>query len=654
MNTFGTKGCRQIALQVEAHYATRWLVGVLLALLSALTYWLYQQGFSAGFQFDDAPSIGGVSRVSDLSTAMAYLFDGRSGSVGRPLSLATFLLQKASWPHDPAAFFMVNTLIHLFNGVLVFWLSFRLTKFPPKKLHSPLWFSLAVSALWLTLPLHASASLMAVQRMTTLSSMFMLLGLIGYVSGRAILDTLPVRAYWVMSTSVVLGMALAVLCKEIGVLLPLYVLVLEIAFIQVSAVPTDLRFKRWVWIFLGAPILLLFVYFIYRWPTLTGVYATRSFTLYERLLTEPKILWEYIDHIFLPHRSGIGPYQDNYPVSRGLFDPGLTAAAILAWVSVIFAAWWFRKHSPLILFAVLWFLAGHLIESTFIPLELYFEHRNYLASYGLLLAVTALIWNVPVKVRRAALTGLLLMVVLRVFVLHEVTSTWGQPLLSAKLWAEDHPQSLRAIAFLAKSYSDAGNEEAARQTIMSGYARNRNDSGLALHTVYSNCKHDSQPEFLVRIREIEPALFAGALAKNTPILLRKMLEAHQQGACPHLTMGDLFRITELLLENPRYQAFSGIMVDLHFFKNKLYTIEGKTDLAIREILIAFDTQKEYAIALAAARAMVNVERHGEAVAFLDRAMSFAPRNPLLKQRWKAEFEKFKLSIREALNKSAAL
>lgn len=624
-----------------------WIVTGLLALLSLLTYWLYQQAFAAGFQFDDAPSISGVSRVQDLSSAMAYLFDGRAGSLGRPLALATFLLQKESWPDDPGAFFMINTLIHLFNGILVYLLSYRLTQFFSGTIRNPNWFSLAVTALWLTLPLHLSASLMAVQRMTTLSSTFMLLGLIGYVSGRAVLDKSPRRAYWLMSVSVIMGTVLALLSKETGALLPLYILTLETTFIRTMINhPVDVKLKRWIWFFLGLPNLFLIAYFAYRWPTFMNVYATRSFSLSERLLTESRILWEYISQIFLPARHGIGPFQDNYPTSRSLFEPGVTAVAILAWVSVISAAWWFRQRYPLVLFAVLWFFAGHAIESSFLPLELYFEHRNYLASFGPLLAATALIWNVPAKIQRVAYVGLVFMILLRLFVLSEVTHLWGQPLLSAKLWAEEHPQSVRATLFLAKTYSDAGYQEEARQAILEGYARNGNESALALHTVYSSCLHDNHSEFLSRLKKIEPVLSTGAMGKNAPILLRKMLEAQQSGACPHLTLNDLLRISNLLLSNPHYQAFTGIQVDLHFFKNSLYTLEDRPDLAIREIQLAFDIQKEYAIALAAARAMANVGRRDDAIAFLDRAITYAPRNPILKQRWKMEIEKLRSTVEQ--------
>ncbi len=46
-----------------------------------------------------------------------------------------------------------------------------------------------------------------------------------------------------------------------------------------------------------------------------------------------------------------------------------------------------RKKWPLFAFAVLWFFAGHALESTFLPLEYFFEHRNYLPLLGPIFAL---------------------------------------------------------------------------------------------------------------------------------------------------------------------------------------------------------------------------------------------------------------------------
>ena len=88
------------------------------------------------------------------------------------------------------------------------------------------------AALWVVLPLISTASLLVVQRMTILNVLFGLLGIAGYLAARATIDRAPRRALVLMGLSLFLGTSLSVLAKESGILLPLYVLVLEATLLQ--------------------------------------------------------------------------------------------------------------------------------------------------------------------------------------------------------------------------------------------------------------------------------------------------------------------------------------------------------------------------------------------------------------------------------------
>ena len=48
--------------------------------------------------------------------------------------------------------------------------------------------------------------------------------------------------------------------------------------------------------------------------------------------------------------------------------------------TIIIAAILFSRKQPLICFCIIFFFLNHLIEGTIIPLELFFEHRNYIPS----------------------------------------------------------------------------------------------------------------------------------------------------------------------------------------------------------------------------------------------------------------------------------
>ena len=55
------------------------------------------------------------------------------------------------------------------------------------------------------------------------------------------------------------------------------------------------------------------------------------------------------------------------------------------------AVFWYRKYRPLVALGIALFLGCHLLTGTILPLELVYEHRNYFASFGLLLAIVPLL-----------------------------------------------------------------------------------------------------------------------------------------------------------------------------------------------------------------------------------------------------------------------
>jgi uncharacterized membrane protein YhfC len=89
---------------------------------------------------------------------------------------------------------------------------------------------------------------------------------------------------------------------------------------------------------------------------------------------------DYLSLLWLPRPFSSGLFNDQYAASTSLIHPLSTLWALLAMVALISGAWWFRRRYPAWSLAVLFFFAGHLLESTSIPLELYFEHRNYVPA----------------------------------------------------------------------------------------------------------------------------------------------------------------------------------------------------------------------------------------------------------------------------------
>ena len=336
--------------------------------------------------FANLDALGKYGGIHNWETFKLYLSGDISGPGGRFISLLSLLINDNGWPSNPFLFKYTNLLLHLLTGILLTWLIYRLMlarRHPERRENRAALIALFTAALWLLHPLNISTTLYVVQRMAILSALFSIMGLLLYVGGRNLLASKPRQAYLWMTLSVTLCTPLAFFSKENGALLPLLILAMEYTVLRHpnSQQPAS----HWILIFLGLPTLLLIGYFVTHWYVVLAGYQIRPFTLTERLLTESRIVLQYLHHLLLPKLGGSGIFNENPVLSHGRLDPPMTSIAAFVIITSTLGAWWARVRYPLVSLAILFFFTGHLLESTFIPLELYFEHRNYLPSIFLFL-----------------------------------------------------------------------------------------------------------------------------------------------------------------------------------------------------------------------------------------------------------------------------
>src|SRR4029079_929236 len=118
--------------------------------------------------------------------------------------------------------------------------------------------------------------------------------------------------------------------KECAVLLPLYAACTELTL-------TGLRNRNGsfsrpaIWTFAITLVLPLVagLMWIGSW-VFRSISSFRSFSIGERLLTEPRVLVDYIGWTLLPSLNSLTFYHDDLAISHGLLDPPTTLAAILA------------------------------------------------------------------------------------------------------------------------------------------------------------------------------------------------------------------------------------------------------------------------------------------------------------------------------------
>ena len=428
-----------------------------LYLLLLLTVCCYAIGLDSSFYLDDFGNLSELAEVEN-NGFFYYIFSGIAGPSGRPLSLLTFALQYPAWPDYPAAFKAVNLAIHCLNGILVWLISARLIALLEPDRGRRRLFVFFTTALWLLHPLQLSTVLYVVQRMTLLSALFTLAGIWAYLCYRdEVIQRPGPRAHLKFMAPVALCLVLAILAKENGILLLLYIIVIE----KTLYASRGAGLKDGLLRVLALPLLALLAYLLRDFDGLINSYHNRPFTLTERLLTQPSVLLVYLKNILLPMYGAYGIYHDDFPASAGLLAPPYTLLAIAGLLLLFLAGLGFRKSAPVFGFAVLWFLAGHALEASFVNLELYFEHRNYLPSLGVLFGLNYLLLKFIKRRqyrRSAGLAGLVYgALVMGAFYL-EVT-LWSEPRLQALEWARNQPASERVLTNLAYELADSGQYE---------------------------------------------------------------------------------------------------------------------------------------------------------------------------------------------------
>lgn len=447
----------------------------------ALGVAVYLPGLPGDFVFDDFANIVNNpavrSPILSLDGLWQSVLAAPMGGLLRPISMLSFILNSEWFGLSPATFKAVNIVVHLGCGILLWCVARELLRAYASVNRRDIgnvtlqWLSLAATALWLVHPLNLTVVLYSVQRETSLAALFTALAILAYLAGRRRQEHGKGRVLiWLISPLCTL---LGMLSKENAALTPLYLLVIEWTVLRFQS--RDERGRRelyWYFtVFLLLPMLAVAGLMVARPGFFLAGYAARDFTLYQRLLSESRIVLDYLRWLAMPDLSQLGLFHDDILPSRGLLQPVSTIPSLAGVIALIAAAIWLRRRLPLLSFGILWFFAGQLMESTVLPLELVFEHRNYLPSFGLILGIVGTVypWADGLGYGRLA-KGLLGMAVAVLALTTAMRSLeWRSDLSFAQYESQHHPHSPRALTELEWGYMryaiDTGNPAAVTATV---------------------------------------------------------------------------------------------------------------------------------------------------------------------------------------------
>jgi tetratricopeptide (TPR) repeat protein len=223
-------------------------------------------------------------------------------------------------------------------------------------------------------------------------------------------------------------------------------------------------------------------------------YERREFGLYERVKYQFPIMGDYILKIVLPRVSDFNLFSGEYEVISGrefTYTDYLRSFVTVSFLMILVTS--IRWKRWLAVLGLSWFFIFHIFESTFYPLETYFEHRNYLPGIGLILFIVATANTLFEKIskdvflRRGVLVAGILYLSSSLFLL---SLTWAKPDRLFLKWEMDEPESARAKVVYASILEQKTFQENSVEHIDQAIELRPEAIGLHLKKIRLICEFD--------------------------------------------------------------------------------------------------------------------------------------------------------------------
>jgi tetratricopeptide (TPR) repeat protein len=354
-------------------------------ILFILVFVAYGNTFRSSWHLDDYPSIveNKKIQVTDLTLQNLHrsLQHPNNETLWRPLAHLSFALNWYAGRDNVFSYHVVNVLLHFLTAWMLYLTISTLLKTPnlqAKYSATSHVISSLATVLWVINPIQTQAVTYIVQRMTILAAFFFIACIYCYLVARLTgSERQRILTFICCATCFLMGIA----AKENAALLPLTIIMVEALFFQNLGNPQTRRKVLAIQSVGGFAVVILGGLFFYEGDLLSvfSGYGDRYFGPLERLMTQPRVLIFYLSLIFCPLPGRLSIDHD-FILSTSLLHPWTTLPAIVLVVVIIIGALFQARQRPLLSFIILFFFLNHLLESTIIPLELVFEHRNYLPS----------------------------------------------------------------------------------------------------------------------------------------------------------------------------------------------------------------------------------------------------------------------------------
>ena len=523
---------------------------------------IYSNTFQVPFVFDDQYTIQENEKIRNPGNF--YVPDVLRSP--RPLVDYTFALNYHFGKLQVFGYHLVNLLVHIANGILVFFLSQVLFRKLSGADSGNTYLSALFAALVFTAhPLQTQAVTYIAQRYSSMAAFFYLGSVFSYLIARDVNSAQrPVVRYGFYLISILCGM-FAFLSKQNSASLPLAILLFEYACYD----QTWKGWKKKLWIILPGVLLSGFVYaynmglfrheiqFATLLEDVSGItHETQGVGRWRYLCTQFNVISVYIRLLLIPINQNL---DYSYPFKTGFFD-GATPYAFVFLVGIFFAGWWSRKINTIVFVGILWFFITLSVESSIFPIrDALFEHRLYLPMFGFSVVAAHACERLFSKHRLWAYALTMVVVMSLSITAYLRNEVWRD---EVTLWSDvvsKNPLNFRGFNNLGFALMERGDLKAA----MVNY-----DSAIRLRPDYC-FSISNKGALLERMGQIDPAI----------ALFKKALEYQ-----PYFSPA-VMNLSNTLMKKADLQSASGEYYDaIELYKEALRlipkSVEGHTNLGV--------------------------------------------------------------------------
>lgn len=377
----------------EKRLNNRWIVLGCIAFFALL---VYCNSFTAPFTLDDFSSISNNYAIRNpFDPGAIWKFYSNRFVLYYTISINYFI-------HDTAVvgYHIVNMLIHIVNGFLVFLILRNLLRLNPFSSRIPGRYgnilSLLSSLIFICHPLQVNAVTYIIQRTAALAATFYFLAILFFIRYR-LQDKTGDFVLCLLFT------VIAMFTKENTITIPFLLILLEFMFfLQDGKTSWKKRLLLLFILLLTVPIIpgtnLVLKGYSQSDPGVSFK-ASTSMNRFHYFYTQQNVILQYIKLLFVPIGQNFD-YSEAFPKSKTLWENhSLFSFVILSFIG-LFGLLHLRRNKFLSL-GILWFFIGLAVESSFISIkDVYFEHRLYFPVVGYVIFLLGLVFYETGKTKR--------------------------------------------------------------------------------------------------------------------------------------------------------------------------------------------------------------------------------------------------------------